>query len=121
MDADIPTSAAPARSPRGYCWIPTMDLEPGMVIARRVFAGPGGQVTINLAVGSVITASTIAQLVNKGVECIAVLQDTQPDSATYADLVRQYESRLHQIFGPDPDQNCRPLLDALLAYGPCQC
>lgn len=121
MDAGIPTFAATTRSPRGYHWIPTMDLEPGMVIARPVFGGPGIQVTIHLAVGSAITASTIEQLVNKGVECVAVLQDTKPDTATYADSVRQHESRLHEIFGPDPDENCRPLLDALLADGPCQC
>ena len=89
-----------------------------MVIARPVFGGPGIQVTIHLAIGSTITASTIAQLVNKGVECVAVLQDTQPDAAISASLVRQYESRLHQVFGPDPDENCRPLLDALLADGP---
>lgn len=121
MCTDIPNSAAPARSPRGYCWVPTMDLEPGMVIARRVFAGPGGQVTINLAVGSDITASTIAQLINKGVECVAVQQRSEPDEATYADIVCEYESRLNAIFGPDPDENCRALLDALLADGPCQC
>jgi len=118
MDEDIPGSAASARPPRGYVWIPTMELEPGMVIARPVFGGPGMQVTIHLSVGSAITASTIAQLVNKGVECVAVLQDPQPDAATCANSVCQYESRLHQIFGPDPDENCRPLLDALLADGP---
>lgn len=95
-----------------------MDLEPGMVIARSVFGRSGRQVTIHLAVGSAITASTIAQLVNKGVECVAILEHAEPDESTYANAVRQYESRLREIFGPDPDVNCRPLFDALLADGP---
>lgn len=98
-----------------------MELEPGMVIARPVFGGPGNQLTIHLAIGSTITANTIEQLINKGVECIAVLQNAPPDEAAYANIVGQYESRLHEIFGPDPDENCRSLLDALLADGPCQC
>ena len=95
-----------------------MDLEPGMVIARPVLGHSGMQVTMHLAVGSTISASTIAQLINKGVECAAVLQDAAPDEASCAELVAQYESRLHEIFGPDPDENCRPLLEALLADGP---
>lgn len=98
-----------------------MDLQPGMVIARPVFGGSGIQMTIHLAIGSSITSSTIAQLINKGVECVAVMEDTPPDAATYTGIVAQYEARLHEIFGPAPDENCRPLLDALLADGPCQC
>lgn len=110
--------AAPPRPPRGYRWLPTLELEPGMVIARPVFGGSGQQLTIHLAVGSAITASTIAQLVNKAVECVAVMQDTPPDPATHAEAVERYESRLHEIFGANPDDNCRPLLDALLADEP---
>lgn len=121
MGTDISNSEVVTRSPRSYCWTPTMNLEPGMVIARPVFGGPGIQVTIHLAVGSVLTANTIEQLVNKGVECIAVVQDARPDEAAYADIVSRYEARLHEIFGPEPDENCRPLLEALLADGPCQC
>lgn len=117
----MPAAAESIRPVRDYCWIPTIELEPGMVIARPAFGGPGIRWTIHLAVGSVITASTIDQLVNKGVECVAVLQTPPPDEAAYANMVRQYESRLHEIFGPDPDENCRPLLDALLADGPCPC
>ena len=118
MGTDISNSEVVTRSPRSYCWTPTMNLEPGMVIARPVFGGPGIQVTIHLAVDSVLTASTIEQLVNKGVECVAVVQHSEPDDAAYADSVRLYEARLHEIFGPEPDENCRPLLDALLADGP---
>ncbi len=114
----MPTSTASIRSPRGYRWIPTMDLEPGMVIARSVFGRSGRQVTIHLAVGSAITASTIAQLVNKGVECVAILEDAGLDAAVHAQIVRQYASRLREIFGSEPDASCRPLLDALLADGP---
>ena len=89
-----------------------------MVIARPVLGLSGMRATILLAVGSIITASTIAQLINKAVECVAVRQDSPPDQGSYAKRVRQYESRLHEIFGPDPDENCRPLLEALIADGP---
>jgi hypothetical protein len=118
MGTDNPNSKAPTRSPRGYCWTPTMNLEPGMVIARPVFGGPGIRVTIHLAVGSVLTASTIEQLIKKSVECVAVVQHSEPGDVAYADSVSGYEARLHEIFGPEPDENCRPLLDALLADGP---
>ena len=112
----VPTDGI--RPPRGYCWMSTMDLEPGMVIARPVLSGSGGQSHIRLAVGSSITASTISQLVNKGVECVAVLQETSSDDAMFADLMLQYEGRLREIFGQNPDGNCAALFDALLAGGP---
>ena len=113
-------SPSSVRPPRGYCWMPTMALLPGMVIARPVFGGSGVNSVMQLAVGSEITANTIAQLVNKGVECVAVNQ-AGPDAATHAAAVSQYEARLLEIFGPNPDQHCRPLLDALLTDGPCEC
>ncbi len=91
-----------------------MKLEPGMVIARPVYGGSSMQATIHLAIGSGITASTIEQLINKGVECVAVEQDSAHDEAAYATLVARYQARLHQIFGAEPDENCRPLLEALL-------
>lgn len=108
------------RPPRGYCWLPTMKLEPGMVIARPVFGGSGINAAIHLPIDTVVTASTIAQLINKGVEAIAVVQSPQ-DEEVRAAQVDLYESRLHEIFGPAPDEHCRPLLEALLADGPCQC
>lgn len=125
MDENAPAkeeSAAPAeRVPRGYCWLPTLDVEPGMVLARPVVGGSGMRVSIQLATGSALTASTIAQLINKGVECVAVVQQDAPDPEVFAANVRRHEDRLHEIFGPAPNEHCRPLLDALLADGPCQC
>jgi len=111
---DTPIEVLP---PRNYCWIPTMELEPGMVLARPVLAGSGINSVIHLPVGSEITGNTIAQLVNKGVECVAV-QKAPPEGEEYGVVVAKYEARLHEIFGPDPDESCRPLLDALIAYGP---
>lgn len=116
MDTDVPPSAP--RSSRGYHWVPTLELEPGMVIARPVLGHSGVRATILLAEGSAITASTIAQLINKAVECVAVRQDSPSDQDSYARLLSQYEARLHEIFGPDPDENCRPLLEVLIADGP---
>lgn len=117
-----PTLPAGARpTPRGYSWRATMDLEPGMVIARPVVGTSGSRATMHLAIGSVITADTLAQLVNKGVECVAILDDHPPDPETYADIVLRYEARLREIFEPEPDQTCRPLFDALIKNGPLEC
>ena len=92
-----------------------------MEIARPVLGVSGRRVTIHLAVGSIVTASTISQLVNKGVESVAVLLGARSDDAAYAELVHKYESRLQEIFGPSPDGNCSALLDALIEDGPFLC
>lgn len=119
-----PETLAPATTkpaPRGYCWRATMDLEPGMVIARPVVGTTGSRATMHLAIGSVITADTLAQLVNKGVECVAVMDDHAPDAETYAAIVDRYQARLREIFEPEPDASCRPLFDALIKNGPLEC
>ncbi len=104
-----------------YCWVPIDRLTPGMVIARPVQGGHGNQVTLRIAVGSSVTTSTIAQLVNKGVECVAVLQDAAPDEAARAEAAARHEQRLAEIFGDQPNDACRRLRDALLACGPSAC
>jgi hypothetical protein len=110
------------KRPPTYRWIPTMDIEPGMVTARPIITGRENQVAIRIGVGSTITASTIAQLINKGVECIAIEADSSGllDEAEYAGQVKKYEVRLGEIFGTTPDENCRPLFDALIEMGPGQ-
>ena len=113
--------ALSAAAPGCHCWIPTEDLAPGMVIARPVQGGHGNQLTLRIAVGSSVTTSTIAQLVNKGVECVAVRQDAPLDEAARAAAVARYGQRLAEIFGDQPNDACRPLLDALRACGPSAC
>lgn len=105
-------------APRGYSWLATMDLEPGMVIARPVVGTTGSRITMHLAIGSAITADTIAQLMNKGVECVAVMDDADVPPEILAEAVIRFEARLHEIFEPVPDISCRPLFDALIKYGP---
>lgn len=107
--------------PDCYCWIPTGNLVPGMVIARPVQGGHGNQVTLRIAVGTSVTSNTIAQLVNKGVECVAVCRDAPPDEAARAVALRRHEQRLAEIFGDQPNDACRSLRDALLACGPPAC
>ena len=107
--------------PDCYCWIPTADLAPGMVIARPVQGGHGNQVTLRIAVGSSVTSNTIAQLVNKGVECVAVRLDAAPDEAARTAAAAGHEQRLAEIFGDQPNEACRRLRDALLACGPSAC
>jgi hypothetical protein len=92
-----------------------------MVLARPVLGGTGMHAALHLAAGSPVTAGTIAQLINKGIECVAVIQDNLPDAAAYAETVDRYEKRLREIFGPDPDPSCRALLAAMIADGPCAC
>ncbi len=105
-----------------YRWMPITDIEPGMVTARPVIAGGEKQSAILIAVGSTVTASTIAQLINKGIECIAVQVDssTIPSEADRIDQRQRYQDRLGEIFGATPAENCRPLFDALVKLGPDQ-
>lgn len=98
-----------------------MDLEPGQVVARPVFGRSGQQLSIHLAVGCLITASTISQLINKGVECVAVVRQVPVDDEAHAEHVRRYQARLDEIFGPAPDESCAALLAALRADGPSEC
>lgn len=108
-------------APRGYSWRATTDVAPGMVTARPVVGTSGSRATMHLAIGSVISVDTLAQLVNKGVECVAVWDDRPPDAALYAQSVDRYQARLRQIFEAEPDETCRPLFDALVGYGPLEC
>ena len=105
-----------------YRWVPIMDVEAGMVTARPVIAGGEKQSAILIGVGSTVTASTIAQLINKGIECIAVEMDpaNSPSEADCIDQAQRYHARLDEIFGATPDEHCRPLLDALVKMGPDQ-
>lgn len=119
--ASVDSTAVPVRVPRNYCWIPTMDLEVGMVLARPVLSGTGMHASLHLAVGVQVTASTLAQLINKGIECVAVEVNSPPAPEIFAASVDRYEARLREIFGPDPDPHCQALLDALIADGPCSC
>lgn len=107
-------------APPGYCWITPQELEAGMVLARAISGGRGINSAIQLPAGSVVTGAMVAQLINKGIEAVAVFMDP-PDPEAYALKVKAYVERLEEIFGPDPDDECRLLLDALIACGPCQC
>lgn len=107
-----------ARRRRAYSWLPVALLEPGMVLARPLSGGFGRVATMSLAAGTKVTASTIAQIINKGIESVAVQNKTRLNEDVYAERVAQYEARLHQIFSDHPDDDCCALLDALLAEGP---
>ncbi len=104
-----------------YCWMPTLHLEPGMVIARPVFGRTGRQLAIHLGVGTVLTAATIDQLLNKGVECVAVDNLVPRDDEAYAQAQAAHEARLREIFGAVPTESCAPLFLALLDGGPSEC
>lgn len=110
--------AAPAYR---YCWMPALSLEPGMVIARPVFGRTGRQLSIHLGQGTVLTAATIDQLLNKGVECVAVENPVPRDDEAYARALAAYETRLREIFGAVPTESCAPLFLALLDGGPSEC
>jgi hypothetical protein len=107
------TAAAP-----NCVWLPTVALQPGMTVARPVVGNSGVLETMYLAVGSTITTHTIAQMVVKGVECVAVRDDAAPEAASAAAAETAFRQRLAEIFGPQPDAGCRALMDALLLARP---
>lgn len=116
-----PETAPPTAAPSlpDYRWLPTVGVLPGMTLARPLLGHAGGVETMYVAEGSPITAHTIAQMVVKGVECVAVVVDdaTQPDGHAPAVLpapqAEAFERRLVEIFGAEPDPPCQALMDAL--------
>jgi hypothetical protein len=103
------------------CWRLTMELQPDMVLAKEVTASYGGYATLQLSAGVALTEETIAQLVVKGIECVAVLNTDPPGAGDYALLQQTYEARLRQVFEPTPNAACQALLTALLLRGPMPC
>jgi hypothetical protein len=103
------------------CWRLTMELKEGMVLAKPVSASYGGYATMSLSAGGTLAEETIAQLVVKGVECVAVLNTDPLSKADFARAEQAYEARLHQIFGAEPNAHCKALLDAMLLRGPMPC
>ena len=102
-------------------WKAVMDLKPGMVIAKTVSGSWGGYATMTLREGGVITEETIAQMVVKNIECVAVVNTDPPSEGDYAKEMRGYEERLRQIFEPAPNAHCEGLLNAMLQRGPMPC
>ena len=103
------------------CWRLTMELKPGMVLAKPVSASSGGYATMSLSAGISLTEETIAQLMVKGIECVAVVNTDPCSESDYARAVQSYEARLHQIFEPTPNAHCQDLLTAMLLRGPMPC
>ena len=104
-----------------YCWRATLVLQPGMIIARPVTGLRGQRIVLQFAPGGRISVDTIAQLVAKGVECVAVFETAEAALVPDPGLVESYQTRLDEIFGQNPDQPCQELRAALLACGPCRC
>ena len=115
-----PAATAPGARLRPV-WRTTLELKAGMVIAKPVSAASCGYATMSLGAGGSITEETIAQMMVKGIECVAVVNTDPPGEAAYALATQQYTARLQQIFGPAPTPNCQALLDAMLRRGPLPC
>lgn len=103
------------------CWRLTLELKPGMVLAKPVTASSGGYATMALSAGVSLTEETIAQLVVKGIECVAVVNTDPVSEGAYALTVQSYVARLHQIFDATPNAHCQDLLAAMLLRGPMPC
>jgi hypothetical protein len=104
-----------------YRWLPTITVEPGMTIARPISGMSGVRETMYVAIGSTITANTIAQMIAKGVECVAVFDPLPPDSSDYEHSAASFKARLQTIFGPAPNAGCQALMDALMLAQPTLC
>ena len=109
---------SPDQPQKEYCWLPISELQAGMRVAKHVGRGMNPSGPVLLHAGSEITANTILQLMNKGVESVAVFREGIPEAVAFTALVTQYEARLHEIFGNSPNEECQHLLDALLREGP---
>ncbi len=121
MDATPLETPPPSEQVGNHRWLPVTAVQQGMVTARPVVGLAGVLETMFIAVGSTITANTIEQMVNKGVECVAVF-DPVPASFSEASRVHdQFETRLHEIFGPEPDAACLALMNSLLLAQPTLC
>jgi hypothetical protein len=92
-----------------------------MVTARPVVGLAGARETLFISIGSTMTASTIAQLMAKDVECVAVLDPLPPDCSDSSRTVALFQGRLKEIFGPAPDAACQALMDALVLAQPTLC
>ncbi|NVO08281.1 MAG: hypothetical protein HXX19_21120 [Rhodoferax sp.] len=123
MESDSPqdTVARDADPRQRAVWHTTLELKPGMVLAKPVSASSGGYATMQLSAGVMLTEETIGQMIVKGLECVAVVNTDPPGEKAYAQVTEQYTARLQQIFGPQPNAHCQALLDALLRRGPMPC
>lgn len=118
-EPDLDVRSVPCPVPL-YRWLPVDALLPEMTLAHRVIGQAEGRTTIMLAAGTILTTSTISQLILKAIECVAIVNQQPPEIGDY--LVRQqaYEARLRVIFdcAEGFGQGCRPLFDALVVAGP---
>jgi len=121
LETTQPLEQAEAAQVGNHRWLPITAVQEGMVTARPVVGLAGVLETMFIAVGSTITANTIAQMVNKGVECVAVFDPPTADLADATRLRASFESRLQEIFGAEPDDACRALMNALLQAQPTLC
>lgn len=106
----------------GHCWLPVELLRSGMIVARPVVGEIKGRVSIMFGEGLGLTAETIAQLMVKGVECVAVVDENPLSDEELLQRQRAYEARLRVIFGVGDDSlqehSLQALYEALLAMGP---
>lgn len=102
-------------------WKSVLDLKVGMVLAAEVTGSSGGYVTMQISAGGIITEEMKAQMFIKGIACVAVVNTAPPSESDYAFAAQDYETRLREIFEPQPDPHCQNLLNALLARGPIPC
>ena len=103
------------------CWRAVTELGPGMTLARPALGQQGSRATLLIGAGATLTDNTIAQLVARGVESVAVL-DPLPAAEQLAAATAAYEQRLDEIFGEPPaDAATADLRAALRELGPCLC
>lgn len=124
MESDLPDDESASSPPEPRLrpvWRTAMQLKAGMVLAKPVSAASGGYATMALSAGVSITDETIAQLIVKGIECVAVVHTDPPSETDYAAASDAYQARLQQIFGAAPNPHCQALLTALLQRGPVPC
>jgi hypothetical protein len=97
--------------------IASVNLQPGMVLARPVQISARGVLYLNLGAGSMLTEDGISQLLAHHSECVCILEnDTRPVEEYEAEVAALLERLAHIFRGADDGAATQALRAALEAY-----
>ena len=112
-------SPLPAPSTR---WLPLEEVVPGMVLAHAVVSTHNRVMDFMVSEGTALSEGILAQLIARGIECVAINDPNPLSPADCHALQAAYVQRLQMIFGAEQaaqmPADTRDLFEAVLAAGP---
>ena len=103
-------------------WLPLEEVVPGMVLAHAVVSTHNRVMDFMVSEGTELSEGILAQLIARGIECVAVHDHHPLSPAEYYTLQTAYVRRLQMIFGAEQaalmPADVRSLFEAVLAAGP---